>query len=259
MRQKWTEDHINFLYENWRTMSQREIAKQLGRPHSTVNAKMMALDLVKPKGTDFNHNFFSEWTRESAYWIGFTLADGSVTFNEKHNDLCWRLGIKDVSHLELLKRYLNTEKNLYYHEGTASKALTLSSKKACSDLSKLGIVTNKSNAGLLVQPPPEYFWHFLRGFIDGDGGIYWRPNGQGNMYLEATMCFGLPSVDQCHWTENNLKLRGFKPKRSHQTHIHILRFFCENAKEFCRRLYMDSKDLRLKRKYINYLKSISTT
>jgi hypothetical protein len=42
-----------------------------------------------------------------------------------------------------------------------------------NDLLQLGGIPNKSLLATWHAPPPEFLRHFVRGFIDGDGCLYW--------------------------------------------------------------------------------------
>jgi hypothetical protein len=34
-------------------------------------------------------------------------------------------------------------------------------------------IPNKSLTAIWHEPPPEFLRHFVRGFMDGDGSLYW--------------------------------------------------------------------------------------
>lgn len=52
--------------------------------------------------------------------------------------------------------------------------LSVYNKKIKDDLMKLGITPDKTKNPILPNIKDDMFWHFLRGFTDGDGTIYFK-------------------------------------------------------------------------------------
>ena len=131
--------------------------------------------------------FSSIRTEEDAYWLGIMYADGWVRADR--NEI--GLGSIDRSMIEKFKTYTKTTNKIQikvkdYRKGKSlpngrkcqhSKkfyTLTFSSKATKENLRKLGCLPKKS---LILQCPSQQqvsdklLWHFLRGYIDGDGWI----------------------------------------------------------------------------------------
>lgn len=110
---------------------------------------------------------------EKSYWLGFIAADGSV----RNNSLTIGLASKDKEHLEKFKSFLVTDKevkfSLKHCQGKTydSNYITIFSKQIISDLSKYGIIENKSNQDInfLENIPEKYKISFVFRLIDGDG------------------------------------------------------------------------------------------
>jgi hypothetical protein len=120
---------------------------------------------------------FSNPTAEGRYWIGFLMADGSVTGNQ----LDVRLGKQDGDHLLKLKKFLVAENPV--REGTSRccgrkypfAGFSVRSQRLVDDLSRYGVVPNKSlTARASLLESDRDFW---RGVVDGDGCL--AVNGKG--------------------------------------------------------------------------------
>lgn len=114
-----------------------------------------------------NENAFDTLTEESAYWVGFLMADGCVSGRYL------RLGLAeiDLPHIEKLKTFLGSSHVVAYSpEGVYQFAV--SSRRLASALAKYGVVPRKTHSAQVIGL--EHNRHFWRGVIDGDGslGIY---------------------------------------------------------------------------------------
>jgi LAGLIDADG-like domain len=130
------------------------------------------------KKTTFNDNFFENIDNEhKAYFLGFILADGSVS--DKHPiRLKISISHKDREILDKFNAIMESDvkissyspKNGYSRE-TVLNELIFYSHKIVEDLKNLGIYPNKTST---VNPPqidPSLEKHFWRGVLDGDGHI----------------------------------------------------------------------------------------
>jgi hypothetical protein len=129
----------------------------------------------------YDRDFFQEInTEEKAYFAGFIAADGNI--RKDFLKMRIELNIKDKEILEKFKTVLGSDLTIkeHFRPNNHSCYLDLNSKKICTDLSKIGIIPNKSlildiNFDLI---PQELTRHFIRGYFDGDGSIncYTRQN-----------------------------------------------------------------------------------
>ncbi len=123
-----------------------------------------------------DENYFKKWSPSMAWVLGYMASDGFV--------MARGCGIfftsVDLELLEFCKKELKTNSEIRYREDYHSKksgynihTLYIPGKELVKDLKNLGIETKKS---LVLKFPDylteEYFWHFLRGYIDGDGCVY---------------------------------------------------------------------------------------
>lgn len=117
-----------------------------------------------------NEDYFSVWSDNMAYILGFILADGNVYKNR----LSIAIHQKDVEILTFIHKELNCSTNLCFYDTKTTPAvrLEISSKILIDDLKALGVESNKTfRLKLPIGLPDKYFYHFVRGFFDGDGSV----------------------------------------------------------------------------------------
>lgn len=131
-----------------------------------------------------NKKFFSEKTPSALYWAGFIAADGCI--NPKKRALRVTLSIKDISHLEKLKKEIEYSGKLLFfkikrknpnHKDTELVDLSINGVPECIEnlLRFYNITPRKS---LTLKPPDGLSLQesllFIIGYIDGDGSIRFR-------------------------------------------------------------------------------------
>ena len=155
--------------------SSGSVAKQFGISHQVV------LRSVKSAGKQirarsaypfkrkyaFREDFFSNWSPEMAYVLGFCFADATV------DRFALRIYQKDTEVLEKIRLLLDFDRP-YHMAGNnhTIHTLVLSSQKVIRDITSLGLVPAKS---LIARVPNEvpYPADFVRGYFDGDGHGGW--------------------------------------------------------------------------------------
>ena len=144
-----------------------EIGKILNLDRTAVSRNLKKLGIDTSRNTLIKNIFHQIDTEEKAYWLGFLYADGYVS---KYNQIEVSLALKDEEHLEKLKKFVNTNTNIFKDDHRCR--LLFCSKELANDLASLGCVNNKS---LILtfpteeQVPQKLLRHFLRGYVDGDG------------------------------------------------------------------------------------------
>lgn len=176
-----------------------EIAPDFGCAPATVRGIVRRRGFaLRRAGTrrkyDCDDGFFDSIDGErKAYWLGFIAADGCVHGSR----LEVKLGRRDRSHLLRLKAGLNSAapvrdriSRIGDKEYPAS-VLALTSPQIVAALARQGVVGRKS---LVLQWPTSFpndlMPHFLRGYVDGDGGFYVRKSSRDSSYTpELTFSF----------------------------------------------------------------------
>ena len=123
-------------------------------------------------------------TSEKAYWLGFLYADGFI--ESKRESGSQKFGITlsqiDRGHVEKFKQCLNATYEIKDYKGSGynkdgwMSRLLITSQKMVDDLKALGCVENKTKILKFPtekQVPKDFQFDFIRGYIDGDGTIYY--------------------------------------------------------------------------------------
>lgn len=117
-----------------------------------------------------NRAFFSTWTPDMAYVFGFWFADGWMS--QPNSDPFVAIVSKDLEHLRRIRQVMGAEQKIYARKDGCQQ-LTIGSKQMWHDLRRLGGVPAKSWAAEMPFVPPLLLRHFTRGYVDGDGWLYW--------------------------------------------------------------------------------------
>lgn len=162
--------------------SSAALGKEFGVTHNAVNQIIRRSGLKvrtfheSRKTLPLNHSAFSIVTPESAYWIGFLMADGCV----QGNYVTLQLAEKDKDHVYKFRDFLKSKHAVMIippkikndrgvMNSTTAYRFSFSCKQIASDLSRYGVVPNKSLiAKVLNLENNRDFW---RGIIDGDGSV----------------------------------------------------------------------------------------
>ena len=170
----WSDKELKVLQENY---SSNNISLFLpNKTKSSIYHKASRLNLKREMRTrkySVNHNFFKEFAPQMAYLLGWWFSDGSVSKNLKQISI--HINNKDKEILNLISQTLNNNRPI--KEYNNSSYLVIQSKVLANDLIKLGCIPNKSLKIEFPNIPESLVSHFLRGFFDGDGSIYFnKPN-----------------------------------------------------------------------------------
>lgn len=149
---------------------------------------------------DYQYSLQKISNQFDAYFIGLMMTDGYIT-DEK------RIGIDltDEDCIQFLSKSIGHNYKIYKAKEKSDELdrhrLILSDRALVQDLSRFGIVPNKS---LILQPPklyPEeekYIPYIIRGIIDGDGCVC--PTSYGGAYFYIVSA----SKDFINWLEEIL-------------------------------------------------------
>lgn len=141
-------------------------------------------------GLEVDEYAFSTITPDSAYWIGFLMADGNVR-SSGQKEISLSLAVKDKAHVEKFKKFLKSDHRiaLANTKKHPQARIAITSNIIVQDLAKFGVVPQKSFITQVKQL--DFDPHFWRGAIDGDGSVFPPdinfPNGRielnGSIYL----------------------------------------------------------------------------
>lgn len=125
------------------------------------------------KRYELDETIFEEIDNETAYWIGFLMADGNVYYDRSGSaEVSLALASKDRGHVKKFKKFVSTNKPIENIEKPKSNQsrLKINSKKLANDLCRYNVKPNKSFTAT-PHTNLEDNRHFWRGMVDGDGCI----------------------------------------------------------------------------------------
>lgn len=181
-------------------------------------------------------------TKDKAYFLGFLISDGNVI----GNTVRLSLNEKDIDILKIFKSVTKNENKLY-EDKRGCVSFGVKRKKWVDDLSKYGVVPNKT---LIVKIPyikEELMHHLLRGLIDGDGWVTKRG--------KIGFCGNKETVTQVHdFFVTKLQVYDVAVIRYKNSDLYAIQWSSKkDFKKICDYLYFDKEDFYLKRKYENFL------
>jgi len=110
-----------------------------------------------------------------AYVLGFFAADGSMIKNSRGAHFI-EFDITDRSVLVQIRNAIGSNHKIATRirnpQHKVGYRLQVGSKTMFTDLIKLGFSQRKSMTLRLPRIPPDFFGHFVRGYFDGDGCVY---------------------------------------------------------------------------------------
>lgn len=200
---QWKKPIAELLSEwHWQeNLKHSEIGKRIGVPRGTITRWFHQLGIPSQSCTRFtnlnlkrwppakqkpkkefpwkvNQSFFTKWSEEMAYILGFIVADGAVFTNPRGSQyLAFYSTDREI--IEKIRFVMQSNHTIGarlrpYPEKTLY-VLQIGSKTFVSKLKKFGIIQNKSLVIRMPKDVPEkHLGHFIRGYFDGDGCIYFR-------------------------------------------------------------------------------------
>lgn len=182
----WTEEELDFLNNNYMSLSRNDIARILNKKKSSIDSKMKTLGLKRGKIRVYslNEKYFENIdSEEKAYWLGFLYADGCVIDkklkNGNNNGKKLKISLKrsDFGHLEKFNKSIcsnypirNKISKINDFEYSIAE-LSISNTEFVNSLIKQNIVPRKTYENKYPIVCESLMRHFLRGYIDGDGYI----------------------------------------------------------------------------------------
>lgn len=257
----WTKEQIDYIIQDYLTnYSTPKLAKEFQVTNEAIqkvlknnNVRLLSLKEIELKRYPRNSNAFSTITPESAYWLGFLDADGTILQN---GEIRIQLSSIDEDQLYKFKKFLQASNN-GVHRGIYNERpisyFSITDQQLSTDLINLGCVHNKTY--LLQFPsqiPQEYLSHFIRGFMDGDGSINYSfaknyPDSRKYRIQFAGTKDMLTGIKH-FFNKDNIKLEDYK------TYYQLAFSGNKQVGKFLDIIYKDSTDnIRLTRKYEKYI------
>lgn len=175
-------------------------------------------------------------TEEKAYWLGFFLADASVSNN--NNAISIGLSIRDYDHLHRLKKSLNMTypiREFISSNGYDSCIISFRSKNIKEKLISYNVISNKKKYGKhpFLSLNNNLIKHYIRGFFDGDGCVsemVRKENGNKRYTIEIASCKEMLIFIKDFLANNNIELSDIRECMSiygirTSNNLEIIKFF----------------------------------
>ena len=116
---------------------------------------------------------FDKVTDDSAYWMGFLMADGCIYTHKGSHTRTIELGLQrqDVQQLLKFRKFLKSNHKIYYGKANGKYprvSIQIRSNRLAYALARHGIVQYKKKRITLKLERNKHFW---RGMLDGDGSL----------------------------------------------------------------------------------------
>jgi intein-encoded DNA endonuclease-like protein len=128
-------------------------------------------------------------TEAKAYILGLMITDGNVCYYGDGYRIRLQLKYEDSYILEFFKNQIHCSNKLIVDKRDGSIAFSIKSEKMFYDLSKYGVVPNKTLNNYV--PPnihPMLMPHLIRGIFDGDGWISKSFDKNGKKHIAIGIC-----------------------------------------------------------------------
>ena len=264
---KLNDEQINLIIQDYQSgKSMRQIEKDYNVTRQSVAKFLEEQQIKTTKGNHYrkythNYDFFEIIdTEEKAYWLGFMFADGYIVdYTNKYGEDKFGITLhtKDVQSLEQFKRAIQATNPIIdvSTNGRQLSRIIMSSQKTVNDLISHGCVKQKS---LILKPPinipDELVHHFIRGFFDGDGSIYWNKSE-----FERHDTWNKPSYTLCitstkemiEWIIDTVKFGHLSKEKRRVNTWYYRQDGNKKVKDFCDYIYKDAT-VFMERKYQLY-------
>ena len=191
-----------------------------------------------------NEDVFDTITEESAYWIGFLMADGCISSprpNQTTRYVTLALAEKDRAHVEAFQKFLGSNQPVPSRENQRAKAnsqnlayFSVASKRLAEKLESYGVVPRKSQGAMIQHLQSDR--NFWRGLIDGDGHVCLF-NRKDTQVPVIGLTASRPLSNQ--FADFVLSVVGARPNSHQQGNVWHTRCFFRKAEVLAEVLYKD--------------------
>jgi predicted transcriptional regulator len=277
-KKTWTDEEIELLRTMYQTESISDIEEALGRKWNAIKNVIYKLGLRRDKSRfcqGIKRKKVIDLTEidneEKAYVLGFIAADGSIYCRK--GTTVYKLSIvlseKDKDHVFKLRDIISPESNVgtykipkpkkggehYCKDFYVSFNFAVADRYLSNNLLRHGIVPRKTyNPQIPTSVPEHLFQHWVRGYFDGDGGIYINKkgelycdfcgysNGEANIILEYVLKKFLEVLPFDSQAEVKNKDAVSRIRFSHNMSVHFVNWVYRDATVYLERKYQIAKN-----------------
>ena len=199
-------------------------------------------------------------TEEKAYWLGFMFADGYIVdYSNRYGEDKFGITLHsdDVETLERFRESIKSTNPItdVSSNGRSLRRIIMSSQKTVDDLISHGCVKQKS---LILKPPinipDNLIHHFIRGFFDGDGSIFWNKSEFEHHKTWNTPSYAISitsTKEMIEWIIEQVGFGNLKKEERREKTWYYRQGGNNKARAFCEYIYKDAT-IFMERKYKLY-------
>lgn len=294
----WQSSLKDLLHQwHWKeNLKHKEIGERLNLPRSTITRWFHQLDIPTQSCTRFtnlnllntghrktppakqkikkispyaiNYDFFGTWTENLAYILGFFCADGSMYKNPRGS--CYiTFEITDKELLQDFNQLLGTCYKLALRlrpsrseSRQPSWRIQLGSKKLYNHFLTLGITPQKAMRIRIPDVPNVYIADFIRGYFDGDGGVWFGHTHKDREHPSKTLQTAFTSSSEGMLKDIASALYKFGQitlkKPYYSGHAFRLQYSTSDSRKIYQFMYNSSTRLFLERKKVIFEQHMGT-
>lgn len=262
---------LEYIRDNYKDMTYKEITNELNKTNKIkkdskqIRTKASTIGLSKKK-YKFDDKYFEKInTEDKAYWLGFIYADGFIFRGGRNYEVGIQLKDTEYKHLEKFNSDIKGNFKISYRTMPESNygkytfkeraicKIRIYSKKMYNDLENQGVLQNKTDKEEFPIVDDSLFIHFLRGFFDGDGHIYYKDNK--NKSLGITN----PNIKILEYIKNKLKEDYNISANIYKEKDKKYRFYVTKTDDYFKLLdkMYENANIYLDRKYEKYISLVS--
>jgi hypothetical protein len=201
---------------------------------------------INPVKYHANHDFFSSWSHEMAYCLGFITADGHVWKGRPFITI--GINKKDKDILEHIRDCISPTSKVRHSKEIVQ--INIHSPQIWSDLKKYSVTNDKTfNLKVNFDIPEDFWGDYLRGYFDGDGSIFecQYHNKIKKCFRSSFVCASKPFLDYIQ------KRLGFGYVRTTRKKYFELSLSQQNTIKLKDIIYKNKDAFKMQRKYNKFL------
>lgn len=266
-----TTEQIQYIINNYYLKSSKDIADEIGCSKGFVKKiwRVNGLNGKTNRSYCVDDNTFKLIdTPIKAYILGYIASDGCVYKRKGHiGMLSITCNQNDEELLNIVQHCLSSNYKISHNDRVLQNGkisvystIQINSDIIADDLSNYNIIPRKTwNYCPVDLQTSKMNWHFIRGYFDGDGSIYSTPNVSGNITLSSYRISITCNKNTSIWFKKILEKEGiecsiykdYRDKYTDEIFSVIIRQ-CESIYKMYEKMYSNSQNIRLERKYIKF-------
>lgn len=264
---KLKDEQIQQIIEDYQIgKSMRQIERDYNVARQSVAKYLEEKQIKTTKGNHYRkykhqYDYFENIdTEEKAYWLGFMFADGYIVdYSKKYGEDKFGITLhsKDKKTLEQFKKSIQSTNPItdVSSNGRQLHRIIMSSQKTVDDLISHGCIKQKS---LILKPPigvpQSLIHHFIRGYFDGDGSIFWNQSQfeRHNTWTTPSYSINITSTkEMIEWIIDQVGFGNIQKESRREKTWYYTQRGNQKVKQFCDYIYKDAT-IFMERKYQLY-------